>query len=245
MSTSISKSSSTKLCAVGFDIWGTLFNLEEVLRAIAHKLAERKGLDPSTAFGKILKIHEKARSIRRYNPDIAPQDLIKVSQRLLAEEFGSTASTVESALAEVFEAPPTTLLFDDVMLTLEALHKKGVPMGLVGNILFWPSNLTRLLIERSGIAKYMQIMVFSDEVGYSKPDRKIFLVFAEKICVEPSRIIYIGDNVVEDVGGALSAGFIGILVNRRSNRNIYLHELRAGVVSKLSGLLELYDEVCR
>jgi len=40
--------------------------------------------------------------------------------------------------------------------------------------------------------------------GASKPDRGVFLVFSECMGVDPERVIYVSDNLVEDVSGALA-----------------------------------------
>lgn len=231
-------------CVLGFDIWGTLLDLDEVLKSIAKSIARKIGVSEHVSEQMIYEVHRAARNIRRRNPDIKPSELLQVSQKLASEKFGVSTETLLGTIAEVFENPAPSVLFKDTLPALEALHEKGVAMGLIGNVLFWPSSLTRKLLESYNLVKYMKILVFSDEIEVSKPDRKIFLFFAEKMGTSPENVIYVGDNIIEDVGGALASGFIGILIDRKSNRKLYVPELRAGVIRSLEDLPSVYEEIC-
>jgi len=62
--------------------------------------------------------------------------------------------------------------------------------------------------------------------------------------VEPSRIIYVGDNVIEDVGGALSAGAIGVLISRGVGEYKIIPELNVAVIRDLKELIHVYRFFC-
>lgn len=53
---------------------------------------------------------------------------------------------------------------------------------------------------------YFDATPFSDEIGYGKPDPRIFLMAAEMLGLKPSSILHVGDNLENDVRGAQSAG---------------------------------------
>ena len=59
-------------------------------------------------------------------------------------------------------------------------------------------------------------MIFSDEVGVSKPNIKIFEYLYENTQkikqLEKSKIIHVGDNIKADYEGALKFGFDAKLV---------------------------------
>lgn len=240
----MSKDMESNLCAIGFDIWGTLFDLNNTLRIIAFNIAELLGINASDAVQRILKIHEEAKEIRRRKPEIPIQDLLKASRDLLAKAFNEEPEKVDLAMEKAFKNSSYNILFDDVEPALKKLNEIDIKMGIIGNVLFWPSKYTRLLLEKTGIIKYFKITIFSDEIGIFKPDRKIFLVFAERLGIEPSRIIYVGDNVVEDVGGALSSGGVGVLISRSVGRSIVVRELRVALINKLTELIDVYRALC-
>lgn len=66
-------------------------------------------------------------------------------------------------------------------------------------------------MRREGILDYFEATVFSDEVGYGKPDPQIFLTAAERLELKPTNLLHVGDNIENDVRGAQSAGMKAIL----------------------------------
>jgi FMN phosphatase YigB (HAD superfamily) len=62
---------------------------------------------------------------------------------------------------------------------------------------------------------------------------------------EPSDLIYVGDNVVEDVGGALSAGGFGVLISRKTSRKLIVPELKVALITDLNDLVEVYNVFCK
>lgn len=232
--------------AVAFDIWGTLIDLEGGLRHLANVIAERVGLDPSAAESAVFKSYREARELRRSEPGLNANGLINIAKGILARNLGIGISLVNELLRVAFTSvDPLSIVYDDVRDTLRELDEIGAYMGLIGNVLFWESSYTRLLLERAGISRYFKLSVFSDEVGYSKPDREIFLLFSKRSGFEPSRIIYVGDNVIEDVGGALSSGMIAFLVKRGAASSFFVKELGAGVLKSLRDLPSFYVELSK
>lgn len=100
---------------------------------------------------------------------------------------------------------------------LRELNRRDMPIGVVSNA----SGQIEEILMRSGICQVgegdlasMRCIVDSHIVGVAKPDPKIFdhaLVHFSGI--ERSRIAYIGDSVVMDVGGATAAGLTPILID--------------------------------
>lgn len=100
---------------------------------------------------------------------------------------------------------------------LRALNEQGVPIGIVSNA----SGQIEEILGRSGICQVgpgdhasVLCIVDSHVVGVAKPDPRIFdFALPYFIGIEPSRIAYVGDSVVMDVGGAIAAGLKPILVD--------------------------------
>lgn len=94
---------------------------------------------------------------------------------------------------------------------IQQLRERNLKIGLVCNTGRGPGHTLRELMRREGILDYFGATVFSDEVGYGKPDPRIFLTAAERLGLKPSNLLHVGDNIENDVGGAQSAGMKTIL----------------------------------
>lgn len=100
---------------------------------------------------------------------------------------------------------------------LRALNVQGVPIGIVSNA----SGQIEEILGRSGICQVgvgahasVLCIVDSHVVGVAKPDPRIFdFALPHFAGIEKSRIAYVGDSVVMDVGGATAAGLIPVLVD--------------------------------
>ncbi|MEM4718129.1 MAG: HAD family hydrolase [Desulfurococcaceae archaeon] len=231
-------------CVIGFDIWGTLLDLDRVLEAIGKSLALDLGINYEQAIRKIFEIHNEARRIRRLNPDIKPSQLIEAASQAATNVFNTSISAINNAISHTFENIGDEVLFSDTLPSLMNLQSNNIELGVVGNVLFWSSVYTRILIDRLGLSKYFKAMIFSDELEVSKPDRKIFLEFCKLMGVEPGNLIYVGDNVIEDIGGALSTGGIGVLIRRNSGELIILKDMRVASISNLLDLVKIYNVLC-
>jgi len=89
---------------------------------------------------------------------------------------------------------------------LEALRARGLKTGLVANAWPDPARVLRADAERFGLAPYLDIQAWSDEVGARKPEPEIFLHALGGLGVEPDRAMYVGDRVDTDVQGAGAVG---------------------------------------
>jgi len=232
-----------KHCSVSFDVWGTLIDLDHMLRRIAHVLAEREGEDANLYNTKVLEAYERSKALRRKNPGLSPDQLLSKSREIMAEMLGISVDILNSVIEEAFaKTRADDALYQDVIPTLDGLSQLGLEIGIIGNVLFWPSRFTVSLLERMGLSSYFSTYVFSDKIGYSKPDREVFLKYAEIVGCEPERIIHVGDNVVEDVGGALSSGFHAVLIRRNGNESILVKPLRTAVINDMRELLRVIDK---
>jgi len=64
------------------------------------------------------------------------------------------------------------------------------------------------VLERHGVLGYFGAISYSDEVGYRKPEAKIFHVTLERAGVRPDEALHIGDNPDADVVGAHGVGML-------------------------------------
>ena len=101
----------------------------------------------------------------------------------------------------------------EILAALDELRRARYRMGLVSNISLRP-DLMRADLERMGLAKYLDAMVFSSEVGLRKPDSRIFQEALDRLGVEPQETVFVGDRLYDDVSGAQAVGMRAVLTRQ-------------------------------
>ena len=96
-------------------------------------------------------------------------------------------------------------LFPEVVDTLAVLSGSYV-LGLLSNGNGYP--------KRSGLAGTFAAVVFSEDHGVEKPDRRLFDVAAADVGCGPDEVVMVGDSLRNDVHGAQNAGWRAIWLNR-------------------------------
>ena len=123
--------------------------------------------------------------------------------------------------------------FVDTYAVLEKL-KQHYTTGILTNGYI---HLQRRKIEKYQLDEYVDFVVVSEEAGYHKPDRRVF-ESALNLAGQPlpEQVLFIGDNLETDIGGALGAGLTPVLIDTK-NRT----EPPEGVqeISQLAELLTL------
>jgi putative hydrolase of the HAD superfamily len=68
------------------------------------------------------------------------------------------------------------------------------------------------LWRTSPFAGLVDVEVFSSEVGLRKPDAEIYLHACERLGVEPSTCLYVGDGSYRELSGAAAVGMHPVLI---------------------------------
>jgi HAD superfamily hydrolase (TIGR01509 family) len=89
---------------------------------------------------------------------------------------------------------------------LDSLRGRGVKTGVVANAWPEPGRVLRADAEAYGLARYLDVLVLSDEVGSRKPEPGIFLAALDALGVDATAAMYVGDRLETDVQGAASVG---------------------------------------
>lgn len=229
-----------KICSISFDVWGTLIDLNSFLKQMAgyaKELIKRSEID---LYKRILEAYEASKNIRRRDPQINPLELLEKSRELMAKALDTSPEQVDLLISDtISKSNVNSWVYDDVLPSLGGLKAMGLKLGVIGNVLFWSSDITRKLLDRVGLSGFFDVITFADKTGFSKPDREIFLEYSKAIGCEPERILHIGDNLVEDVGGPLSAGFYAVLIRRGHGKTIVVSDLRVAVIRDMRELVEV------
>jgi HAD superfamily hydrolase (TIGR01662 family) len=97
-------------------------------------------------------------------------------------------------------------LYSDVRATLSTLRERGLRVGIVGN---QPSTISAQLRELDLPA---DMIASSQEWGISKPSREFFDRLVADAAVPAESVVYVGDQVGNDLEAALDAGLQAVRV---------------------------------
>ncbi len=137
----------------------------------------------------------------------------KVFSALYPNEPESEAFRVSKSVRKRWpelESEIPLALYPDAEPTLARLKDGEYKLGLVSNA---PPDTPRV-VEKLGLSRYLDTVVISGVVGYSKPHPEIFRIALREAGVSPGEAVHVGDLYESDVVGARNAGVEGILVDR-------------------------------
>lgn len=111
---------------------------------------------------------------------------------------------------------PHTLTDPDVRPTWEALRARGIKIGVLSNTV-WPREWHRGFFERDGVLDLVDGDVYTSEIPWTKPAPEAFAAAQEAVDVaDPSRCVYVGDRLFDDIWGAHNAGMAAIHIPHSS-----------------------------
>jgi len=93
-------------------------------------------------------------------------------------------------------------------------------------------------IKNTKLDQYFETILISEEAGFSKPNKEIFELALSKLAVLAENTIFVGDNLLVDIGGCQSAGIKGVWFN--PNNSISNTDIKPFMeIKSLNELLEV------
>ena len=127
---------------------------------------------------------------------------------------------------------------------LNELQQRGYILGIISNLIG-----TREIpewLETENFAPYFKSVVLSSVYGKRKPDSSIYIEAARIAGVEPSRCVYVADNLKRDVTGTRAAGFGMVIImispQELAEATITDENRPDKIIHKFDQLLELFPE---
>lgn len=196
---------------ITFDVFGTLFKLEEVA---SHEVMEE--------------------IIRRNRLSMNPEELAKLwwdrSYTVALDSFMTVREATRKALSlllhevgadddpahyskQLLEGWMTTDVYPEVPEAISDLE--GFTLGIVSNI---DDDLLEVLMRRSGLRDFFEVRVTSEACRAYKPEPKIFEEALKRTNCRPREAMHLGDSPVDDVLGPKRVGMMAGWVNRRGEK---------------------------
>ncbi len=86
-----------------------------------------------------------------------------------------------------------------------------VPLALISDTAFSPGRVLRQVLQAHQVDAYFRTLIFSDEMGVSKPHPRMFERALAGVDVPASHAVHIGDIERTDIAGAKALGMKAIL----------------------------------
>ena len=187
------------IAGVIFDIHSTLVDQGDASAWLDAALAlSPHDLQPATrtelaAF--LDRIWERARIV----DPTSSRDLSFADHRRVYHELLEVGPAIDRALADaIYEVVLDVWhAYDDTVPMLRALRDAGLRLALISNA----GVPIRTVLDRDGITELVDEIVLSYEVGWVKPDLRIFQAAVDALGLRPTQVLMVGDSGTDDVGG--------------------------------------------
>ncbi len=197
--------------AVTFDFWNTIARVptgamtEARTRAVGAACAE--GGVEVEAEALVAALEQVGAHWERAWEDgvhLHPRDGAAMLVRVLGAEGAAEELVAEAFLGVGREAELEFL--PGIGTVLAELAGRGVRLGIVCDVGFTGGEQLRNLLQREGLLGHFSGWAFSDEVGYYKPDPRIFEAALSALGARPAEALHVGDLRRTDVAGAAALG---------------------------------------
>ncbi|MGE0703444.1 MAG: HAD family hydrolase [Vicinamibacterales bacterium] len=133
--------------------------------------------------------------------------------RHIIGHMGATGEALDPCAREIYDQWAVCRhfeLYDDVRPTFEELAAGGIRIGLISNSHRCLDSFQSHFELRGLIGASVSSAVY----GMMKPHPSIFTETLSVLNVSPGEAVMVGDNVRDDIEGALRAGMRAVLINR-------------------------------
>lgn len=212
------------LRAVAFDLWETLItDTPELSRQQERlRLTRMEEILAAHGFGELAdRIEHAYRALWHRCHDLYWSLDLDVPCRRQIEHFleeleldpASFDERVLEALEDAYAGAALEILpktVEGAQELLAALKARGLRVGLISNTGRTPGSVLRAILEALGLARSIDVMVFSNEHGECKPQASIFEELRRGLDVAYDEMMFVGDNPYVDVHGAQRMGMKGV-----------------------------------
>lgn len=129
--------------------------------------------------------------------------------RLALADHGIADMDLANELANCYSEYHNELvcLFPNTIPTLGKLKSSGIRMGLITN---GPSEGQRAKLRRFSLNNYFEIILIDQELGFGKPDVRVYQYALDLLHVSNDEVWMVGDNLIWDVQAPQSLGIHSI-----------------------------------
>jgi putative hydrolase of the HAD superfamily len=220
--------------AVAFDAVGTLIYPQPPAPAVYFEIGRRFGSRLSLQV-----IGDRFRAVFQQEEEMDRRHQYRTSEAREVERWQSIVSNVltdvtdqEACFCQLFEhfaQPNSWSCNPDSRTVVDSLRGQRLPLAVASNY------DRRLHSVMEGISSLRGLnLVISSEVGWRKPSLPFFAVLCKTLGMQPSQVLYVGDDPANDYAGAIAAGLQAALFDPKN---------RSHVPAKIESLKEVLELV--
>ena len=197
--------------AVVFDAVGTVIQPAVSAPRVYAEAAARLGLaaDPAVILGRFLEAFRAEEAVDE-RAGWATSEVREVERWRAIVAATLPGLPVFDELFNHFARPEAWAVPDDVTATFAALQARGLRLGLGSN---YDERLFAVVAGRPELAPLAGCVVVSSRVGVRKPGRAFFDRVCAELGCEPGEVVFVGDDLANDVLGATAAGMTAVLLD--------------------------------
>jgi putative hydrolase of the HAD superfamily len=181
----------------------------------AHR-AEFAGLDPAEVYGEVRRQGEwfwgdpERHRLGRLDLDAARGEVVRLALAELRIARDGLAEKVAGAYARQRDATMAPL--PDAIETVRWFRARGVKLALLTN---GAGPAQRRKIARFDLAGLFDSILVEGEVGFGKPDERIYRRALQDLAVDPADAWMVGDHLEFDVGAPQQLGLFTVWIDAR------------------------------
>ncbi|MEH7226682.1 HAD family hydrolase [Bacillus sp. JJ1566] len=195
-----------------FDLDDTLLNRDEAIHKLFLTILEKcyEGVNDSTGNEMLQKFKEYDK--RSYGDD----DKTKVLETFF-DEFPPNYRLPRNSIQDFWNHYfPNCFSINQNTLNILNTIKKHVKIAIITN---GSTQRQKAKILTTNLHRFFDLIIISEEVGFSKPDKRIFELALNTLNVQPEASLFVGDDIEKDIGGCQNADIKGIWFNPYRKKN--------------------------
>ena len=182
---------------------------------VAHR-SQMDNLDPRTVYEAIEKIRDwywsdaERHRVGRLDLAAARREVVRLSLADLGVDAPDLADKIGDSYHALRDAGIQP--FADAITTVQWLRDSGCRLALLTN---GSSDAQRSKIARFGLATLFDAILIEGELGFGKPDPRVYVRALQELDVSPADAWMVGDNLEWDVAQPQRHGILGIWIDIR------------------------------
>ena len=234
--------------ALIFDFIGTLTNVKDYSMEVSKRklckaiIAGGFNAEETSFLEAYSRAHEKYRVIRY-------QELVEVTNAVWISEALNNLG-LRTSPDDVRIKTALNIFFEDYVKSFELrpcaweLLKRAstdFKLGLISNFTYAP--VIYVALRRLAINKFLNAVLVSADVGWRKPNKRIFEEALKRLGVKPEETVYVGDSPLEDIQGAKVLGMKTVFVPSQFYSLEFLHKNQIVPDLIAKDICEIYHKV--